>query len=424
MRRRCYIGLGANLGRRDLQLRAATRFLGEHPNIEVMAVSGIVETPALLPENAPPEWDIAFLNQVIAIDTDLEASPLLGVLKQCEAALGRQVRDRWGPREIDCDLLIYGDSVLQTESLTVPHAQMAARDFVLVPLAEIAPGLVVPGTGKAVETLLGRLPHIEVKPYVPTRTRIMGIVNVTPDSFSDRAGMDEALTRIAAFEYAGVDVIDIGGESTRPGAQVLSSEEEWARIAPVLAACRERSWVLSVDTYHAETVRRALAAGAEWINDVSGARDAALLEAAVEHRATLVAMHSLSVPADPAQVMAAEVNPVEAIIGWAKGMIAHAAKAGLSADKLVLDPGLGFGKTALQSLDILMHMDDIMRAVPEVRWLVGHSRKSFMKLFSDVAADKRDGMTLAFSAVLMEMGVDYVRVHDAVGHQRFAEMWV
>jgi len=114
---------------------------------------------------------------------------------------------------------------------------------------------------------------------------------------------------------------------------------------------------------------------------------------------------------------------VEVVIAWAKTLVKKAEQFGIPKEQVILDPGIGFGKSALQSLDIIVHMDDIMRAVPDVPWLVGHSRKSFLSLFSPVPAIERDGVTLAISALLCDQCVDIVRVHEVVGHRRLAEGW-
>jgi len=261
---RCYIALGSNLGRRELQLRFAAQYLDRHPEVKVVAASHCYETPALLPEGAPEAWNIAYLNQVLAIDTSLPPLSLLALLKECEAAAGRKKTAHWGPRELDCDLLLYGDEQISLPELTVPHAELAKRDFVLVPLAEIASELMVPGRGETVGALCAKLSSSLA--LYRRRTKVMGIVNVTPDSFSSRADAREAIRLIERMAGEGADMIDIGGESTRPGAVPLSPDEEWARIVPVLSALPEsRRWKVSVDTYHPETAARALAAGADMI---------------------------------------------------------------------------------------------------------------------------------------------------------------
>jgi len=148
-----YIGLGSNLGDREATIRAALDRLRAHPHIEVTAESRLIETE---PVGGPPGQP-AFLNGAAAVETDLAPHALLDALKQIEHALGRRPRERWGPREIDLDLLLYGDRVVETERLTVPHPRLSERRFVLGPLAEIAPDARDPVTGRTAGEMLAAL---------------------------------------------------------------------------------------------------------------------------------------------------------------------------------------------------------------------------------------------------------------------------
>jgi len=148
-----YIGLGANLGDREATIRAALDRLRAHPHVTVVAESPLIETDAV----GGPPGQPAFLNGAAALETDLEPYDFLDVLKQVERDLGRRPRGRWGPREIDLDLLLFGDRVVETARLTVPHARLRERRFVLAPLAEIAPDARDPVTGRTVREMLERL---------------------------------------------------------------------------------------------------------------------------------------------------------------------------------------------------------------------------------------------------------------------------
>jgi len=148
-----YIGLGANLGDREATIRAALDRLRAHPHVTVVAESPLIETDAV----GGPPGQSAFLNGAAALETDLEPHDFLDVLKQVERDLGRRPRGRWGPREIDLDLLLFGDRVVETARLTVPHARLRERRFVLAPLAEIAPDARDPVTGRTVREMLERL---------------------------------------------------------------------------------------------------------------------------------------------------------------------------------------------------------------------------------------------------------------------------
>jgi dihydropteroate synthase len=258
-------------------------------------------------------------------------------------------------------------------------------------------------------------------------TKLVGIVNLTPDSFSDGGNCADVAAMIVlagAMAAAGAEVIDVGAESTRPGAVPLDPEEEWQRLLPfmeqVLPGLKGRCRI-SIDTRHAETARRALERGADWINDVGGFADAAMVEAVAPSGCALVVMHSLSIPADPKVTLPDDADPVAALLAFGYERVAALEAAGINRSRLIFDPGIGFGKTAAQSLEILRRAAELR--VLGVPLLVGHSRKSFLKAFADGPPPMRDAATLAFSAYLMDRGVGYLRVHDVSGHAALRAIW-
>jgi dihydropteroate synthase len=251
------------------------------------------------------------------------------------------------------------------------------------------------------------------------RPAIMGILNVTPDSFSGDGQLGSAAVAAAGQLVAdGVDVIDIGAESTRPNAVTLDSDAEWARLQPVLSALSLQAWRgrvrISVDTRHAATAARALALGVDIINDVSGLADPAMLALLNAQRCEVVVMHALTVPADPAVTLPADCDVVQEVLRWKTAITTKAMAAGLDPARLVYDPGLGFGKNAPQSLALMLGAAALVGSGG--RWLFGHSRKSILKLFSEAAAAERDDLTLAFSSQLAAAGVHMLRVHAVRRH--------
>ena len=248
---------------------------------------------------------------------------------------------------------------------------------------------------------------------------LMGILNLTPDSFSgDGVQGAAALDAAERMVSQGVDILDLGAESTRPRGQALAPDDEWQRLQPVLAALATRVWrarvQLSVDTRHAQTAARALALGVDIINDVSGLADPRMQAVLQPSACDVVVMHALSLPVDPAHTLPADCDVVAEILRWKDEVSLRARHAGIDPARLLHDPGIGFGKTALQSL-ALMH------AAPRLvasggRWLFGHSRKSFLRLFTGADAAQRDDLTLALSARLAADGVHVIRVHEVARH--------
>jgi dihydropteroate synthase len=257
--------------------------------------------------------------------------------------------------------------------------------------------------------------------------KIVGIVNVTPDSFSDGgeyAESSKALQHIEALISQGADVIDIGAESTRPHAPQISPQEEWRRLEAVLQ-CRNnfpKAIPWSVDTRHAQTAQHALACGVDWINDVSGAADEALLRSvAAFPQACYVLMHSLTIPADPAVTLEGQ-EPVSALIDFAVEKLARCEAAGIARDRVIFDPGIGFGKSPEQSIELLKRAE-IFKHKPGLPLFIGHSRKSFFNHYFPSDAAGRDAATLTVSLELARKGVDYIRVHDVASHHQALNLW-
>ena len=353
-----YLGLGSNLGDRRDNLTRALRELAVH-GLDLVRVSPVVESPAMLPDDAPADWNQPFLNLVAHCRTGATPTAILDGLKQIERALGREDRGRWAPRPIDLDLLLYGRETIASERLKVPHPGIIERAFVLTPLAALEPNLTIPGRGTRTVLEHARAGHHHLPLW-------MGIANLTPDSFSDGgelATTDAVEEHAAQLAAAGAAFIDLGAESTRPGATPLSPDEEWARLEPALGRLVDRYRGellrprLSIDTYHVETARRALARGADLINDVSGLTTQAMVELAATSGAEFVAMHNLGVPADKTRTLPANEDPTAAVERWLEERLTEWQRAGLDFNRIVFDPGIGFGKNALQSLRLLRNIE-------------------------------------------------------------------
>ncbi|MEY7850803.1 dihydropteroate synthase [Natrarchaeobius sp. A-rgal3] len=254
---------------------------------------------------------------------------------------------------------------------------------------------------------------VETDPRYPwhDRTAVMGIVNVTPDSFHDGGeydSIDDAVSRAEAMIDAGVDVIDVGGESTRPGAKPVASDEEIDRVVPVVERLSDLDVAISIDTRKAAVADAALEAGGDVVNDVSGLEDPEMRFVVADHDAGLVVMHSIDAPVVPDREVVYD-DVVEDVIDQLSERILLAEKAGIDRDRIVVDPGIGFGKSARESFEMLGRLEEFRALGCPI--LVGHSHKS---MFAHVGCDAGERLeaTVAASALATDRGADIVRVHD------------
>jgi dihydropteroate synthase len=240
-----------------------------------------------------------------------------------------------------------------------------------------------------------------------TRTYLMGIINATPDSFSGDGLFDDvtaAADRARSFVEAGCHILDIGGESTRPGHVPVDEAEELKRVIPVIRTVRAVVTApISIDTFKPAVARAALEAGADVINCVWGALPG-ISDAAAESGAPLIVMHNRAAPDYPGDVVAEVIASLERSAGDAQA-------AGVLAHNIIVDPGIGFGKTAAHNVEILRRLHEITLALP-YPVLVGTSRKSFIGHLTGLPVERRAFGTAASVALAVAAGADIVRVHD------------
>jgi dihydropteroate synthase len=247
----------------------------------------------------------------------------------------------------------------------------------------------------------------------------MGVLNVTPDSFSDGGqffGLERAVEGALAMERAGADILDIGGESTRPGSSGTVAAEELARVLPVLEALRGRLKIpISIDTQKSSVAEMALGAGAEIVNDISGLKnDPALSEVAARYGVPIILMHMRGTPRTMQQTPFAR-NVVNDVIGGLRQSIAKARKAGIGKSQIVLDPGIGFGKSYAQNFELIAELPELAKLGYPL--LVGTSRKGFIGAAlahgaKPLPAQERIWGTAATVAASIMNGAHIVRVHD------------
>ncbi|MBS3750365.1 MAG: dihydropteroate synthase [Anaerolineales bacterium] len=266
------------------------------------------------------------------------------------------------------------------------------------------------------------------------RTYVMGILNVTPDSFSGDGlvgkGMEGAVEQARAFVKAGVDILDVGGESTRPGADPVSVDEELNRVLPVIDRLSDEfETVISIDTYKALVAEKALARGADLVNDVWGLRaDPELKTVISEHQVPVILMHNRSDPSN-AQIkeqlggryVGVEYEDLlQDVKRELMESVQVAREAGIPEKHIILDPGIGFGKTVNQNLELLNRLDEIRGLGYPV--LLGPSRKSFIGYTLDLPPEERVEGTAATVSIGIARGADIVRVHDVAQMTRVAKM--
>ena len=434
------VALGSNIGNRIGNIETALSAMAAK-GLAVTAVSPLYETAPMY----VTEQD-TFLNGVCQVETNLAPLQLLDKLQEIETDMGRERVVDKGPRNIDLDIITYDNERVEHERLNVPHKLMPEREFVLRPLADIAPDnrLPDPATPWSISKLLADLEHASPRnprpepittlssrlpllhPTNPTKpTHLMAILNLTPDSFSDgslhsASDLPALTSTISTMHAAGATIVDIGGQSTRPHAPPIPPSEELSRNLPAIQHIRSiptfDELTISVDTFHASVAAAAIAVGADLVNDVTaGVHDPEMLPTVARLGASIVLMHMRGTPETMGTLT---TYPDGVVAGVGRELLARveAAKAaGIRPWRIVLDPGLGFAKTQAQNLELLRRLGELreMEGLRGHSWLVGPSRKGFVGKVTGVEeARERTWGTAAAVTACVNGGADVVRVHD------------
>ncbi|OCF73643.1 dihydropteroate synthase [Kwoniella mangroviensis CBS 8886] len=450
--KRIFIAVGSNIGDRVDNLQKAINELQNH-GCQLKNTSRLYESEPMYVEDQD-----RFVNGVIEISTTLSPLDLLRLLKRTEKSVGRTKTFTNGPRVIDLDLIFYGTEQVKIGErgdepdedgvgwLECPHRSLGEREFVLRPLADIAPNIVHPSLRQTIHQLLSRLPQITPPPLqpivpfsgpskplrlsTPSTPYIMSIFNATPDSFSDgdpaRTDPSYALEAVEKL-FEGddhPDILDIGGMSTRPGSDPCTEEEEFNRVIPLIQAIRSssndhlRQVPISVDTYRASVAKKAVEAGASLINDVRGGSEPGMLEVMAESNVPVVLMHSRG---DSKNMNSAEMTDYASCGGVVEGvkqelnnLVNKAIQSGVKRWNIILDPGLGFAKTHQDNLVLLKDLNKLLEGdLKGYPMLVGGSRKGFIgKTINKAKPTERSFGDAALNAHCALSGVvDLLRVH-------------
>ncbi|MGX9713979.1 dihydropteroate synthase [Janthinobacterium lividum] len=257
-----------------------------------------------------------------------------------------------------------------------------------------------------------------------TQALVMGILNITPDSFSDAGQyqhLEFAISRAEQMILDGVDIIDIGGESSRPGAPPLPLQDELQRVMPVLYALRDCGKPLSVDTYKPEVMREAILAGADMINDINGFRAAGAIDAVRDSDCALCIMHMQSVP-QTMQDQPQYEDVVREVIDFLRERIDTMTAAGIDRERLCVDPGFGFGKTVEQNY-ALLRATRRLRSELDLPVLAGLSRKSMIGAVTGRPVEQRLAGSVAGALAAVAQGAEIIRVHDVAETVDALKVW-
>ena len=244
------------------------------------------------------------------------------------------------------------------------------------------------------------------------KTRLVGILNITPDSFSDGGlyfDSDSIFEKVRSLIKEGADIIDVGAQSTRPNAKILSKKQEWERLSPhllqLIDICHAYDVRVSIDSYHPEVVIKALEAGADIVNDVNGLQDPAMIKLVAKNDCKVIMMHSLTVPADKKILVNEDLDIIQVLLEFASNQIKHLISLKIDPSRLIFDPGIGFNKNAKQSWEIINRIEELKQL--NLPLYIGHSRKSFLGTPPD-----KDLETLKISKELINKNIDYIRLHN------------
>ncbi|KAI9795066.1 MAG: trifunctional dihydropteroate synthetase [Peltula sp. TS41687] len=435
-RRRAFVAFGSNVGDRVAMIEEGLRAL-ECRNIKLVRTSSLWETEAMYVVNQG-----RFLNGVCEVETSLGPFDLLDQLKEIESSMGRRKTIEKGPRNIDLDILLYGDEVVNTERLAIPHPLMLEREFVLRPLCELIPHGNLPSDpstnfqGRLRALPAAKSPMSAITPLSHARsptfllvhkqaTKLMAILNLTPDSFSDGGlhdpqDLERLVTTASKFTEVGASIVDLGGQSTRPNAEDIGETEELNRVIPAIRAVRcasaTKEACISVDTYRARVAEEAIKAGADMINDVSGGvMDPDMIPTVARLGCTICIMHMRGTPGTMAKLNKYPDGLIPTVGKELLSRARAAEEAGIRRWRIILDPGIGFAKHQAQNLEILRRLPELQatKGLETFPWLLGTSRKGFIGLITNTREprDRTWGTAAAVTAAVAG-GADIVRVHD------------
>ncbi|MBQ7552181.1 MAG: dihydropteroate synthase [Rickettsiales bacterium] len=406
-----FLALGSNIGEIDKNIDNAIKQL-KNIGCKIIKIAPFYYTKPLLPPNADESYNKIFCNTAVEIEVNFEPFEMLHKIKQIETIIGREpIHKLWSPRIIDIDILYCEKQglpvIITTAELIIPHKELFNRAFVLDPLSHIAPNLSI--NGKNILT--------ESKKQLLHQSVIMAIVNVNNNSFSGDGSIDANINenKIHSLVEQRVAFIDIGAESTNPKSSPISANEELNRLktADIFSTIKKyktNGVRFSIDTYHPETAEFCIKNGFDVINDVNGFKNTRMWKIMQENsQSEAVIMHSIVPNGDKKNVLPENANIIAILNEWVIDVEKKARENNIDKNRIIIDYGIGFGKTAEQDLFIINNIDKIDNR--GFRVLIGHSMKSFMKILGVKTDAERQDMTKKISSLLTKKGVDVLRLH-------------
>lgn len=426
-----YISIGSNLGNRLLNIKKAINLL-KNCGFIILKQSIIFETKAILPTGRAGTWDKPYFNMVVKGTTILSPTELLLELKKIEKQIGRAgFYEKWSPRVIDLDILLWDNHHINLPDLKIPHPELLNRPFFIHLIASLS---LECRYSCSTDNSYNNKTFVEIAHSIENQgvirslvlePQFVGILNITPDSFSD-GGLsfykEDAVRNFYRLMEEGTSIIELGSQSTRPSALIISEDEEYTRLTNILEEIQQiiekEKVIVSIDSFSPKVIKNILKKyPISCINLVKNNLDEYMLRLIADYNCKIVTMHSLTIPPQKQKCLDFNKPPLAALNIWAEEEITKLEKCGFDKKNIILDPGIGFGKSAYQNLYLLQHIAEFKNLGCEI--LVGHSRKSYISTFYDSKASERDLETIAISKYLAENGADYLRVHNVVEHQRF-----
>lgn len=393
-----YLALGSNVGNRYEYISHAIALLSE--KIHNIQHSSVYETKpwGMLEQNT-------FFNMVIQAETTISPFELLDFIHQIEDTLIRVKTHVNGPRTIDIDILLYDEEQIITPTLTIPHPRLHERDFVVVPLSELHPTI---------------RPRADLEKYIIKKyimTKIVGILNLSPESFGSDYYTDNTtiLKQTESMIAAGAHIIDIGAQSTKPGAVQLNEDEELRRLTGVIKNIKQKfgTTQLSIDTTRLSSMKLAIDEGVDMINDISGGRFAPEIIPLIAGTNTkFIITHSQGNFSDIHQKYE-YTNIIEDIKKYFTQKITTYTELGLSPTQIILDPGIGFSKQAKENFEIINRLSELRELGYPL--YIGLSRKKFIGSALNIENPvDRDLGTTILHTLCIQKGVSYIRTHNVL----------